>query len=514
MAKSCLIACDNPELKKVPINIFNFQTYNILKHGAADEVFKRKRKSLILKSKSVNSISFSHSLGKDKPNKSKSRNSKRLAPGFVTPPSYLNASVFAPGHKPPLLGANMSASNFQIGGGFLTRPKKSKQSKIEKEIEEISDSLKMIRKEVGRLRHLDALVPPISAELVKQHKSHSISLAAGTKETDSNAATPLLAKKQRVEDYGHLLLKKSNTSKSQIKLITGYKSEDGSDGSSRADSTKAKPRPKSNGEGLVKKLFSHLTSNSEKKKKIESFIERLIPEQSPTKKEADSPEPQSTLVSLKSALTSLLELTAELSKKKQPKKPVAESKAIQTDQPQLKPISFGNINLSKTIEEYIKKVIIESKSVKYTEKNLEKYFEDIADLSQLGDQSLSDTQKQALYKAIYTLLYKHLLIEVTLEMIKDSGVNVHNLFQFTFSRLSLDYEKYVQFENNRDQDLSARTVFEGDLDCSLEDDAPNQKDMLLAGLTNYSMPNHFPLEFYKLQSPKENESSEEHSTQK
>jgi len=508
--KSCLLACENPELKKVPINIFNFQTYNILKNGAADDVFKRKRRSLILKSKSVNSISFNHSHIREKPQKSKSRNSKRLAPGLVTPPSYLNTSVFT-GSKPPLNG--MNASNFQITGGFLTRPKKTKQSKIEKEIDDIIESLQMIRKEVGRLRHLDSLAPPATAEPPQQHQSHSISLVAGTKETDSNAVTPLLMTKERLEDYKHLLLKKSNTSKSQIKLITGYKSEDGSEGSSRADSIKAKSRPKSNGEGLVKKLFSHLSSNTDKKKKMESFIERLMPEPSHSKKDAGT-EPQSTLSSLKIALNSLIEAATEVTKKRKPKKSSRESKAVQTDAEPLKPISFGNVNLSKTIEEYIKKVIIESKTVKYTEKNLEKYFEDITDLSQLADQSMSDMQKQALYKSIYTLLYKHLLIEVTLEMIKDSGVNVHNLFQFTFSRLGLDYEKYVQFENNRDQDLSSRTIFEGDLECSLEDDAPNNKDMLLTGLTNYSMPNHFPLEFYKLQQPKDNESSQEHSTQK
>ena len=333
-AKSCLLACENPETKKAPINIFNFQTYNILKHAAADEVFRRKRRSLILKSKSVNSISFSHCLPKDRPAKSKSRNSKRLgAPGFVTPPAYLNASAFAPAHKPTLLGANLSASNFQIAGGFLSRPKKHKQSKVEKDIEEVCESLKMIRKEVGRLRQLEALVPPLAPELVKQHKAHSTSLVAGNKELDSCAATPLLAKKQRAEDLGHLLLKKSGSTKSRIKLVAGYKSEDGSDGSSRGETVQAKGRPKSNGEGLVKKLFSRLAPHSEKKQKMESFIERLIPEQSPAKKDADSPEqlqPQSTLGSLKSALGSLLELTAELGKKRQPKKPALETKATQT----------------------------------------------------------------------------------------------------------------------------------------------------------------------------------------
>ena len=496
----------------MPINIFNFQTYNILKNGAADEVFKRKRKSLILKSKSVNSISFNNSHVRDKSQKSKSRHSKRLAPGLVTPPSYLNTSVFANPHKHPLTG--LSAANFQIAGGFLTRPKKTKQSKIEREIEDISDSLKLIRKEVGRLRNLDPAAPSLLVEPSREHHSHSGSVVAGTKEKDSNAATPLLGTKQRLEDYKHLLLKKSSTSKSQIKLVTCFKSEDGSDGSSGAESGQAKSRPKSSGEGLVKKLFSHLSPNAEKKRAMESFLARLIPDASPAKKDTDTPDPQSTLASLKFALNSLLEATSEMNKKKKPRPPAVDSKAVQTDEEPLKQITFGNINLSKTIEEYIKKVIIESKSVKYTEKSLEKYFEDIADLSQLTDKSLSDIQKQALYKAIYTMLYKHLLIEVTLEMIKDSGVNVHNLFQFTFSRLGLDYEKYVQFENNRDQDISARSVFEGDFDCTLEDDVPNNKDMLLAGLSNYGMPNHYPLEFYKLQQPKENESSEEHSTQK
>ena len=187
-----------------------------------------------------------------------------------------------------------------------------------------------------------------------------------------------------------------------------------------------------------------------------------------------------------------------------------EDKGIQTADIENKPIHFSNINLSKTIEEFIKKVIVESPLVKFTPNNLTEYFEKLVLSDRNNSRDISDMQKQALFVSIYSLLQRQLLVEVTLEMIKDSGVNVQNLFQYTFSRIGLDYEKYVAYENNRDQDISSGPILEGDLDCTLDGEDISERNMILDKHSSAVNFNFFPLDFNKIQQT----ITHEHTTEK
>lgn len=502
-----------------------------MKNGGVSEVFKRKRKSLALKTRSVSSMGANMSRSREpKPREgrlklNKSLKTSVLEAGVRTPKNYSVASLINAQHAPKHLsglnnGGTTSEANFHFTSGFLTRPKpKSNMVKIEKELSKMVDTLKVIREE---LNHIKAAGSKIDLHESKIPDAPIVVIS----ENDITSTRPHGYKPPLHHVRSASLSpmnKKLTASKSQVYLAL-YK---GTEPPSRVDSLnnsqeRASSADKSCTEKLVKKLIGQLSSNHSKNKNqsLEDFVNCLstigrcksstvkkckssedLEDFSPTNKHSiigdHHKENSSSLRHLRSALRSLF-LTTSAAKKKFQKKPRREliAKGVQTETNPTKNIAFSNINLSKTVEEMIKKVIIESKTMKYVPHSLPKYFEEITNADKMKTRRIADGQKQALFNSVYALLQKQLLVEVTLEMIKDSGVNVQNLFQFTFNRIGLDYEKYVHFENQRDQDMSAREIFEGELECSLIDDHDQHNQN---ARVQELFSNNYTLDFHKIQ---------------
>ena len=462
-------------------------------HEQQQTLFRRKKSNLVQKSKSVSSLS-----GIVLGNKSKEVSVKPKAPkvaqnaknnklmmatsGLGTPSNVSMGSLFytKPGLKKtfnplqPKPIQTSSNNSFLFANGFLKKPKEKDRTellKVQKEIGELADSLAAVRKEIANMRENGTRIS------IEDSKTANLPIVTLTKQTSTSNSRSNSQGSKRGWRTSDAAQKKLTLNKSQT-ILAPYKFSDAkSEGNHSNDSSREtgwRVSGKSGTEGLVKKLMSQLTIRPQQRQThqtLDDFVKMLSNKfrSNISRKELIEGEPNPSIGGLRSMLTSLIMTTSTLNKTSQPPKPQQAHKSTQTEAQGSKPVVFGNINLSKTIEELIKKVIIQSKLTKYTPSNLPEYFALLNDFHQLKSQQLSDQQKQALYISIYTLLQKQLLIEVTLEMIKDSGVNIQNLFQFTFSRLGLDYEKYVQFENQRDQDLSARPIFDGELECSFEE---------------------------------------------
>lgn len=382
--------------------------------------------------------------------------------------------------------------------------------KLEKEVNKVIESLQHMRKEIATLEKggtkisVHETVQPGPTKVTLHHSKNILN--------NSRSISP---KKE-----GSFADSKIGVDKSGIKRLSKSPSNIQQKPDDRKEET-------TKYQGIVRTLLGQLVNNTVSTKEttmsVEDFMKTLIPTKNAVDKNSlsqhhhnssmgDMPEDthHKKLSSLFSDLTKrLIELAALPKQAYKTSHPNQESKAVQTDSFTCKTMHFSNINLSKAIEEFIKKVIIESPLVKYTPNNLTEYFETLVLVDKDGDKSISDMQKQALFVSIYSLLQRQLLVEVTLEMIKDSGVNVQNLFQYTFSRMGLDYEKYVQFENNRDQDLSAQPVFKGDLDCTLDGDEASHRNMILDRRGRIG--NFFPLDFTKIQQTMTQEQTTEKS---
>lgn len=482
---------------------------------------RRKRKSLILKSRSASSLSVNNSVSKDKKLKhGKGSSGTKLYPkiGISTPngnqskldffQSHMNQKPKANAHSGVPSHQGHGSSSFHFLGGFLTRPKdKSGLTKLEKDLTAAIDSLKHIRKEVSALKQSGSKIEIQEAK--RGDPSSSNVIITGLKVTGggSRALSPSNARLNLQTKMSNSDLKK--------KQLTANKSC--SNFFAKTESTPSF-EDKINSHGIVKNLLGQLASQQIASKPqistMDEFLQRLSPKAGPSgttganskihnasatehSLEGSSKQIQANFMKLiETLMLAMGNLNDKFSKADRPS---TTSKACQTDEKEHKTIAFSNINLSKTVEELIKKIIIESKTVKYDPNTLIQYFESLVLSDRENHRQISDMQKQALFVSIYSLLQRQMLVEVTLEMIKDSGVNVQNLFQYTFSRIGLDYDKYVQYENHRDQDLSARTIFEGDLDCSLVDEEQSDRGMVLNGYSNLGKFNYFPLDFCKLQ---------------
>ncbi len=512
------------------MNIFNFQTYNILKNSpsAADDVFKRKRRSLILKTRSLSSLSANISASKDKKSKEKKLNQtlKKRDSGYVSPMTPTSPSLM---FKPKIANTGLSylqqvpsyTGEFHIAGGFLTRPKeKSNALKLEREMEDITSTLKAIRKELVHLRNNgrtvtleDSTLHGLPSEPVVVITSHVGSKSR--KNTPSNSkpnSRPNSRSQSRPNNTGSI----PAFDKISSKNIIGKRPQSVQKPSESEKSSGSSSRPRRLGhirnqtEGFVKNLIDQLHHYQSTKKQVQpldQFVRKLEEKAiGRHKKDSFDAEFVGCQSALRSMVKALMVTTSEVNKKFISKSSNKQTKSTQTDIKSPKPISFSNINLSKTIEELIKKVIIESKTTKYTPNTLSQYFEGVCSDQGLNGRKLGDSEKQAMYVAIYSMLQKQLLVEITLEMIKDSGVNVQNLFQFTFSRIGLDYDQYVQYENQRDQDMSARSIFEGDLNCSLDDPEHSDKDRYLPAMRNM-----YPLDFNQIRASQDAQTEEEAS---
>lgn len=553
MSRSALLTMgDTSADKKTPINIFSFQTYNILKNGGAEDLFKRKRKSLGLKPRASSSY-LSRSSHKE--TKYGSRENNRLpsphqksrgelglthntsGSSLVNPfksqkhiGSHVGPSLLSSGGYPTALRRDTSQAgylpqqppqtpnpSFALTGSFMTRPrdKSYTASKIEKEISDISSTIKAIHRELISLKEKGTKItveegrsvgtPTVTLtwnsvnhanKISNQHKEPrkhkpSFEMTVGTKpmvETKSQSVMcqadttflpeerkPSLQMSKSVAKFSAMYEGPQNPKRFRMKP----NDSETPDSSARMDQIHH-PDPDQNklhdGEGLVRRLIGELsehqqTKASHQKSSLSHFVQGLSLKhsQNTPQQQKDTPHSQ-TLSGINSVLKSLFETTSvAFQHQTDPKPQKLSHKTTQHEGDPPKQISFGNINLSKTVEEFIKRIVIQSKSVKYTRDNIADYFALLRSAAQKEVRNLADSQKQALFGSTFHLLEKQLLVEVTLEMIKDAGVNIQHLFQTTFARLGLDYDKYVQYENHRDQDLSARSVFEGDLDCTVDD---------------------------------------------
>ena len=529
MALSCLVTPNH--IPQAPVNVFNFQTYNFLRKANInlEDEGKRKRQSLILKSRSVSSLSGGHHVhnvsgSKEKSvkvNKMPSGSKIRIDSGKVTPGNISQKSIFQSGsakskavpYQAP--HNNPGSSSFHFMGGFLTRPKeKSGFSKLEKEMNSVIESLQHMRKEIASLKQGGTKISVQettkevgTTKVILTHPKHHMS--------KSRSISPKLEKnfESRIANDRHA--KKNSVSKTSSGNLQNTESTES------GNHTRY--------QGIVKTLLGQLVHNTPSSKEsslsIEDFVKSLMPKPKPVDKHmanqnasvGDSPHEHASkkVNTLLAEFTQRLFELATVQNKAQKPQTVEkqESKGVQTEEQPKQTIHFSNINLSKTIEELIKKVIVESPLVKYNPNNLTDYFEKLVMSDRNNKREISDMQKQALFVSIYSLLQRQLLVEVTLEMIKDSGVKVQNLFQYTFSRIGLDYDKYVQYENTRDQDLSSRPIFEGDLDCSLEIEEPSERSMLLNRYTTMGNFNYFPLDFNKIQQTLTHEQATEKTEQ-
>lgn len=513
----------------MPVNIFNFQTYNILKNSpsAADDVFKRKRRSLILKSRSLSSFSANISVNKDKKSKEKKLNQtlKKRDPGFISPTTPTSPSLVfnqKVGHSglSNLHQVPAYAGQFHLTGGFLSRPKeKTPSQKLERELEEITLTLKTIRRELVNLREdgrkvtlEDSTLHGLPSEPVLVISSQAGKKSRGVTPTNSR---PNSRSQSRPNSRGP---SPAPDKFSQKKLVgkrpnSVQKANDSEKSSGSSNRPKRVGHLRNQTEGFVKHLIEQLHQYQSTKKQaqpLDQFL-RALEEKAlgRIKKDSFDSDFLGCQPALRNMMKALMVTTSEAGKKFATKKPQMQSRSTQTEEKNPKPISFSNINLSKTMEELIKKVIIESNTTKYTPNTLNDYFEKVCSEQGLQGRRLGDNEKEAMYVAIYSMLQKQLLVEVTLEMIKDSGVNVQNLFQFTFSRIGLDYDQYVQYENHRDQDMSSRPVFEGDLDCTLDDPDRPDKDQYLPDMRNM-----YPLDFNLIRTSQDAQIEEEVSTKK
>lgn len=552
MSRSALLTMgDTSADKKTPINIFSFQTYNILKNGGAEDLFKRKRKSLGLKPRASSSY-LSRSSHKE--SKQGSRENHRLpspmqksrgeptlshsgsVAGLANPfksqkhiGSHVGPSLLSSGAYPTGLRRDTSHTgyvsqqpqtpnpSFALTGSFMTRPrdKSYTASKIEKEISDISSTIKAIHRELISLKEKGTKItveegrsvgtPTVtltwnsvthnnkSTSQQKEGRKHkpSFEMTVGTKgmaETKSQSVMcqadttflpeerkPSLQISKSVAKFSAMYEGPQNPKRFRMRS-DDTETPDSSTRMNRFSQPDLDQSKINDGEGLVRRLIGELsehqqTKASHQKSSLSHFVQGLSLKhsQNAPQQQQDTPHSQ-TLSGINSVLKSLFETTSVAFQHQSEPKPQKQSnKATQLEGEPPKQISFGNINLSKTVEEFIKRIVIQSKTVKYTRDNIGEYFALLRSAAQKEVRNLADSQKQALFTSTFHLLEKQLLVEVTLEMIKDAGVNIQHLFQTTFARLGLDYDKYVQYENHRDQDLSARSVFQGDLDCTIDD---------------------------------------------
>ena len=588
ISRSALLTVgDSSADKKAPINIFSFQTYNILKNGGAEELFKRKRKSLGLKPRASSSY-MSRSSNKDSRGGSR-ENIRRNSPHQMSRPEFAlthsgtastlvnpfksqkNIGLYAghsgsqPGHSgmhrkdsshiPGYLGTQHPAGtvnpSFALTGSFMTRPRDKSSytaSKIEKEISEISSTIKAIHRELISLKERGTKItieegrsvgtPTVTltwnagGQIGKSHGSTHQARKHKPSFEMENATKPMMETKshsvfcQPEPPFAVQERKPSlQMSKSVAKFSAMYegpqtqkpiqlrpKHIQSRDLSLEVDQINL-PEPDQSklqdGEGLVRRLIGELSEHQQskpahQKSSLTHFVQGLSLKHSPSTHQHSKDTPHSqTLSGINNVLKSLFETTSvAFQQSGVANPPRVAGKATETDKIPPKQISFGNINLTKTVEEMIKKVVIQSKAVKYTPNNIQEYFNILQTAALQEVQALADAQKQALFIASYNMLQKQLLVEVTLEMIKDAGVNIQHLFQTTFARLGLDYEKYVQYENHRDQDLSARSIYDGDLDCTLEDPATESETERAFHKHNKQRPG-FALDFQALYTSQE-----------
>ena len=518
MAASCLVSAEKANNLTLPMTAFNYHTYNILKKEEQAADATRKKKSLILKTRSTSSLSATSGSSKEKKSKYIKNNSSALLnykPGLGgnSSKSYYFQVQTKP--KPAQVsGNNGSNTGSFFMGGFLTRPKvKTGMSKLEKDLNNAISSLQHIRAEVQVIKQGGTKIG-IQELKTGDKKSTKVTLTGGHSiKTGGRHVSPANSR-LRTDSRGKSIdMKKKQLTASKSTSNIFVKPENiGSFGQNVKSY------------GIVKNLLGQLVPNLTSQKSqilpLDEFVQSLMPEKQKSQVNhntsmGDLPT-ESSIKDLHAKYSEMVEsiilASAEFKQRPINSLPATAESGTQTSNPKdkdMKTITFSNINLSKTMEELIKKVIIESKSVKYNPNTLTQYFETLV-LSDRGkSRSISDMQKQALFVSIYSLLQRQMLVEVTLEMIKDSGVNVQNLFQYTFSRMGLDYERYVHYENNRDQDLSARSVFDGELDCSLNDEELSDRDMILKGYGNLGKFNYFPLDFTKIQQTQTHEDKTE-----
>lgn len=415
--------------------------------------------------------------------------------------------------------------------GFLSKPKKSKTEKAEKRLEEVVLMLQNVQAELlafqksGKSIQVDSREGGSSTVTVSS-KANPFQLKGSLSGQFEKNQVKTMTKTQSFNKEQFLNELKPRNARASISPQHSRKSHE-SGYSDANDPYLTNSKMHEFGESncvdmLVKNIINQLPFASKQiPQKIDDFVNRLVGQsisrQLHSKKlsSIDLENPSSE-DSLKHFLKTLILTSGALQQASNPEtnrkdshsfsqksknksastklqKTTLQNKSVQTDLKIPKQISYSNLNLTKTIEELIKKLSIDSSLLAYSHSTILDFFTHMlgggidtnnnntktrserkgeetagAVCLQTVGKSGADHQKKVLFIEIYSLLQKQLLMEMTLEIVKETGVDVQNLFEFTFGRMGLDYEQYIQYEKDRDQDVTHREVFEGELECSIE----------------------------------------------
>lgn len=177
--------------------------------------------------------------------------------------------------------------------------------------------------------------------------------------------------------------------------------------------------------------------------------------------------------------------------------------ACQTEEDVPEQISFSNLNMMNLMKEVAKEVLVKSRGMNPEIENMKEYFQKVG-LSKAD----SDAQKQAMINSIFNFYQEQLIFEDALSLLQEKGVDLENLFIYAYERLKI---KITDSESETKNDLFSEPSFTVVTDASLPVSSRLEESRLDIGLDAkiqvMNNPNHFQLDFEKIE--KQRESSEE-----
>lgn len=515
----------------MPINIFNFQTYNFLKHDSLKDRFKKSlSNNSIYRSRSSAPLSDKRPPSSSKNSKSKS-NEKRI---YLHTPKKANYSAMLDSHArnahvrkaskecSTITENNPSKARVALSKSFLSRSKvKRKIDGIEKGLKELTNCLQELQADLrdgSRGGRLEVQASPNSGQ------PNIWVTKSGVPMQDKGIL-------KKIEEINYI----SNNQKSLFR-INGSECFNqqqpqrrvfNDSGVSNASQAKATNATEEKVKGLLSKItmskpllekrsgvtldnylstvFKSSERDSEERSdnlfKAENQNQPLRNHSSinpPDEQDRAGKELQETKEHMKSIITTMGELLTQFVEKK-PSRTARKEAGVQADAGNggRREIQFSNINLLKMNEELIKKVSVSSKMSQYNAENIGDWFA----LLESVPFKWNDHQKQQVFIELFTLQQRQMLIDETIEIVKEAGVNVQNLFKFTFKRLGLDYDEYVKYEQSKDGNKGSETpVFDGEAYCSFEE---------TEGLAQEKTREELGLDFNNLRGSEEDENQQE-----
>lgn len=111
------------------------------------------------------------------------------------------------------------------------------------------------------------------------------------------------------------------------------------------------------------------------------------------------------------------------------------------------PISFSNLNIMNLLKEVAKEILIKSKMVNPSIKNLSEFCKNInADISK-KHASDKDPEKQGLISAVLNYYQEQIIFEEALAILQEKKVDLENLFVYAYERLKIKVEEESEKED-------------------------------------------------------------------